>query len=627
MPGTEWGSAIVRALDDCRVLVLIFSSNANESPQIRREVERAVSKGIPVIPVRIEDIVPTDALAYFMDSVHWLDALTPPLESHLRRLADSVNALLHIDSGKLGDLDPRPSRSPILGSTDESKSPDVALAQPSREPNEDDKRVTTAKPSRPQTPIASKARQSAMLSIAALFLLALGGFAMYAYRQWIPSGSTPVASTSGAGPLVAAKSNEPKLLPAAPSSPAAPALVEDDIIWNAIKTTGVAVQLEEFVKKYPTSAHAAEAHARLEQMRKDQEERSDAQRIADAKAKADAEAKRRAEEAEQQRLAAHKAEEERADAQRIADAKAKADAEAKRQAASVPTQLSPVQPPPAAVQAPAAPTQPAAISWTPLSLERERALKPKDSFKECDKCPEMIVVPAGSFTMGSPANESEREDHEGPQHRVTLARQFAVGQFELTFDEWDACAAAGGCNASRHSNPGGSGRGRRPVNYVSWDDAKTYVAWLAKMTGKPYRLLSEAEYEYAIRAGTQTAYPWGNNIGKNNANCVSCGSQWDNKETAPVGSFAANGFGLYDMVGNVWEWTADCYHGYHNGYNGAPADGSPWTGGGDCTKPNLRGGSYAGFPEDVRSAKRVGFNADDRADNIGFRVGRTLLAP
>ena len=218
---------------------------------------------------------------------------------------------------------------------------------------------------------------------------------------------------------------------------------------------------------------------------------------------------------------------------------------------------------------------------------QERALKPKDTFQECTNCPEMMVVPAGSFTMGSPANEPGRYADEGPQHTVTIARQFAVGQFELTFDEWDACVADGGCNGYK-PNDEGWGRGRRPVINVSWDDATAYVAWLAKKTGKPYRLLTEAEYEYATRAGTTTAYPWGDDIGKNNANCNGCGSQWDGKQTAPVGSFAPNQFGLYDMVGNVWEWTEDCYH---DSYNGAPADGSAWTGG-DCSRRVVRGGSW-----------------------------------
>ena len=157
---------------------------------------------------------------------------------------------------------------------------------------------------------------------------------------------------------------------------------------------------------------------------------------------------------------------------------------------------------------------------------------------------------------------------------------------------------------------------------VSWDDATAYVAWLSKKTGKSYRLLSEAEYEYAARAGTQTAYPWGDAIGANDANCLGCASQWDGK-TAPVGSFAANGFGLYDMVGNVWEWTRDCHH---DTYSGAPADGSAWTSG-DCSRRVSRGGSGGNVARDLRSADRVSGPTDDRGPYIGFRVGRTLIGP
>jgi formylglycine-generating enzyme required for sulfatase activity len=158
---------------------------------------------------------------------------------------------------------------------------------------------------------------------------------------------------------------------------------------------------------------------------------------------------------------------------------------------------------------------------------------------------------------------------------------------------------------------------------VSWDDAQSYVAWLSRIVGKEYRLLSEAEYEYAARAGTQTVYPWGDDIGKNNANCGGCGSQWDGEQTAPVGSFAANGFGLYDMVGNVWEWTDDCHH---NNYNEAPANGAAWTGD-DCDYRVVRGGSWYGPPDGLRSARRDGSTTVDREFNLGFRVGRTLLTP
>ncbi len=254
-----------------------------------------------------------------------------------------------------------------------------------------------------------------------------------------------------------------------------------------------------------------------------------------------------------------------------------------------------------------------------LTAAQERALKPGDPFKECSDCPEMIVAPAGRFTMGSPAGQGG--DSERPAHEVTIAKPFAVAKFALTFDEWDGCAAHGDCNP--HVSDKKWGRGRRPTINVSWDDAQTYVKWLSRITGKDYRLLSEAEYEYAARAGTETKYPWGDDIkldGKPMANCDGCGGEWGSKQTAPVGSFPANAFGLYDMVGNVWEWTEDCWHEH---YDGAPTDGSPWTSG-DCDTPVVRGGSWSLFPDNLRSALRSGADSDLRADSLGFRVARTL---
>ena len=262
----------------------------------------------------------------------------------------------------------------------------------------------------------------------------------------------------------------------------------------------------------------------------------------------------------------------------------------------------------------------ASTQVAPLSPMQEKALKTHDTFKECANCPEMVVVRAGSFRMGSPASEPGHSVDEGPQHRVTIARRFAVGRFEVTFDEWDACVDDGGCNDYMPSDEGW-GRGRRPVINVSWHDAKAYVAWLSKKTGKSYRLLSGSEYEYATRAGTQTAYPWGNAVGRNNANCHACGSQWDARETAPVGSFAANRFGLYDMVGNVREWTEDCYH---NNYSGAPADGTAWIEGANCYNRVVRGGSFLLAPAFLRSASRYWFTTDYRLRYLGFRVARTL---
>ena len=263
-----------------------------------------------------------------------------------------------------------------------------------------------------------------------------------------------------------------------------------------------------------------------------------------------------------------------------------------------------------------------------LSPAAERALKPGQAFRECAKdCPEMVVVPAGEFMMGSPPTEKGHMPDESPQHRVTIARPFAVSKYDVTFNDWDVCVSVGGCPREGRAGDVDWGRDTRPVIYVSWDDAQQYVAWLSQMTGKPYRLLSDAEFEYAARAGTQTAYPWGGDIGKNNANCVGCGSQWTGSagtwQTAPVGSFAANGFGLHDMVGNVWKWVQDCYH---PNYNGAPTDGSTWTGG-DCTARVVRGGSWGSGPENVRPAFRDRSSTNDRNYTLGFRVGRTLVVP
>jgi formylglycine-generating enzyme required for sulfatase activity len=259
-----------------------------------------------------------------------------------------------------------------------------------------------------------------------------------------------------------------------------------------------------------------------------------------------------------------------------------------------------------------------------LSATAEQALKPGDTFRECasklnnDYCPEMVVIPAGSFVMGSPPTEKLRSNREIPQHTVTFAKPFAVSKFEATFDEWDTCVAYGDCAPDLGDS--GFGRGQRPVNDVTWDQAQRYVAWMTKMTGKSYRLLTESEWEYSARAGTQTAYYWGDRVGEGNANCAGCGSQWDSKETAPVGSFAANGFGLYDMLGNVWEWVEDCYH---PTYDGAPTDGSAWNSA-DCRTRLIRGGSWDDLPGGVRSAYRYGITVGYRLDGLGFRLARTL---
>jgi formylglycine-generating enzyme required for sulfatase activity len=237
----------------------------------------------------------------------------------------------------------------------------------------------------------------------------------------------------------------------------------------------------------------------------------------------------------------------------------------------------------------------------------------------------MVVVPAGTFMMGSPNDEQARFADEGPQHRVTIGRQFAVGRFSVTFDEWDACVADGGCDGYRPDD-NNWGRSRRPVINVSWTDAKNYVAWLSRRTGKTYVLLSEAEREYVTRAGTTTPFWTGTTISTSQANyngtrAYAGGRTGEfRQKTLPVDSFAPNPWGLYQVHGNVWDWTKDCDH---SSYTGAPEDGSAWETA-DCSRRILRGGSWSFVPTVIRSAKRDRIAIDVRDDSIGFRVARTL---
>jgi formylglycine-generating enzyme required for sulfatase activity len=292
--------------------------------------------------------------------------------------------------------------------------------------------------------------------------------------------------------------------------------------------------------------------------------------------------------------------------------------------------------------------------------ETEKAAKPGSDFKECAiGCPTMVVVLAGKFTMGSPEGEKDREESESPQHEVTIAKPFAVGKTEVTFAEWDACVADGACLKAADN---GWGRDDRPVINVSWDDAKHYVAWLSRITGKEYRLLSEAEWEYAARAGNSGPYgrlnmlqqegvhtegqqqaggydyvhyvpfskttPGGQerySFGGDDEDVQLDQHAWyshnSHTKTHPVGKKAANAFGLHDMHGNVWEW---CEDPWHDGYQDAPPDGSPWVKDGDEGRRVVRGGSWNAYPRSLRAARRYGTASDVRDDYIGFRLARTL---
>ena len=222
--------------------------------------------------------------------------------------------------------------------------------------------------------------------------------------------------------------------------------------------------------------------------------------------------------------------------------------------------------------------------------------------------PEMVTIPAGSFRMG---------DYDAsPTHSVRI-ESFELSKYEVTFEEYDTFTDATGRG---RADDEGWGRGRRPVINVSWHDAVAYTQWLSSQTGENYRLPSEAEWEYAARAGSTTKYSWGNDIGRNRANCYGCGSQWDGEKTAPVGSFSANRWGLHDMHGNVWEWIQDCWN---DNYRGAPADGSAWESG-DCGYRVMRGGSWLKLPRFLRSAYRSGSTTEIRYSHDGFRVARSF---
>jgi len=250
-----------------------------------------------------------------------------------------------------------------------------------------------------------------------------------------------------------------------------------------------------------------------------------------------------------------------------------------------------------------------------------------ETFRDCSVCPEMVVVPSGTFLMGSPPDGAGRKKDSRPQHRVTVPEPFSVGVYEVTFAEWDACAADGGCDGYRPDDMG-LGRDRRPAIHVSWFDARGYAEWLSKKTGSSYRLPTEAEWEYVARAGTTTPFAYGPTISTDQANFMPADSSNQGEQgkgsregTLPVGSFQANAFGVYDTHGNVWEWVADCYHpdayGTHEAYPAMVGNRNQF-----CLRV-IRGGSWRNGPEGLRSDKRTRLSPDARSHNLGFRVART----
>lgn len=255
-----------------------------------------------------------------------------------------------------------------------------------------------------------------------------------------------------------------------------------------------------------------------------------------------------------------------------------------------------------------------AVLFAVLSLPA-LAQEPGSFFRDCPDCPEMAVIPAGEFVMGDKSGRKTEQ----PTVHVTIGKPFAMSRTEVTWNHWEACEKDKVCDHIDSDH--GWGRGTRPVINMTFKQAEAYIGWLSKKTGKRYRMPSEAEWEYAARAGTRTHYWWGDDIGKGLANCRECGAgDFSGHKSAPTRTFEANPFGLYEMHGNIWEWTADCWHPNHEG---ADPEGKPRVTE-KCTLKTIRSGSWYYFAPVSRAASRAKNDMRMKSYNIGIRVVREL---
>ncbi|SIT35833.1 conserved exported hypothetical protein [Paraburkholderia ribeironis] len=348
--------------------------------------------------------------------------------------------------------------------------------------------------------------------------------------------------------------------------------------WNSIKDSNYPADYEAYLKAYPNGRFATLAHARIDRLR-----------AAAATPSAPAVA---------------------APASPAPPAVAPAPQAARPIApATPPAQEHPrATPAPSPAPSPAA-TAPAAPAATAVAQKPNAHAPSASESRDCATCPIMIAVPAGSFAMGS----STDDPSEKPVHHVSIGAPFAIGKYAVTVEQWNACVAA---NACQKLTPESNANKAAPARDLSWDDAQQYVKWLARITGKPYRLPTEAEWEYADRGGTTTAYWWGDQMRKGNANCKDCGDPWHKEGPENAGSFAPNPLGLYDMNGSVWEWTADCWH---NTYQSAPVDGHAWDSPG-CEMRVIRGGSWREGAGYMLTATRFKYSAGVRQSQNGLRV-------
>lgn len=342
--------------------------------------------------------------------------------------------------------------------------------------------------------------------------------------------------------------------------------------WESIKDSTHASDYEAYLEAYPKGRFAALAKARIQRLK--------------AAAKEDA-----------------------GDA---AQPPAKAAAPAPTPAAPKSAAPKPAVPKVAVPKAAEPASQPQADTPAPPARTTAGASPSKDEFRDCPTCPLMVSLKKGAFSMGSNSSDPS----EKPAHAVTINAAYAIGKYEVTVEEWNACATAGDCPRIATD----AARPKAPVRDVSWDDVQAYAKWLTKTTGKPYRLPTEAEWEYAARAGTSTRYWWGNQMRQGNGNCKDCGQPWQQDMPAPVGSFAANPYGLHDMNGSVWEWVSDCWH---SSYKGAPSTGKSWDEP-NCRVRVIRGGSWREGADYMPTTTRFKYDSTVRQSQNGFRVAREM---
>jgi len=561
--GDNYGDAIVDAIESAKVMVLVFSANANNSDEIKKEIALASQRKLTVVPIRIEDATPSKAFRYELITRNWIDCF-PDWNGSMQTLVRRVSSIIG-DAKPLDDV-PQP------------------------------------------VPVPKPRIQPTWIAAAAAGIAVIAGGAAYGLRPQ-PQPPAPVKITHN-------ETNSGRTVPAARPEQVADNTGNKPAAGNAAATGDHPAAAPSPAPDIPAPKPAIDQAAAPKPAPAAQ---TDVPKPADTQAAASKPAP----------VVETDVPKPTPDTQAAAPKVAPlppAVAPKKTQVAA----LGPVVP----VQTIAPPVRPIPRKPAPPAI----SVKPPpynvatpggQIFQECKDCPQMVVVPRGTAILGSPTGEPGRQSNEAAPHSVTIDKPFAVGRYAVTFDDWAACVAGGGCNGYKPDD-NGFGRGKRPVIFVSWNDANAYVNWLKHKTGQPYRLLSESEWEYAARGCTKTDCPdtpfWFGDIAPDLANYDSRysyeGSPKADHEvaTVPVDQGKPNPFGLTNMQGNVQQWVEDCW----NADLSAPADGSAVLTG-DCGDRVIRGGSYSDKPDALRASARAWDAADDReSPNIGIRVGRTL---